>query len=321
MGTLGRSIEGLNVKHAWMSIIVSAALLAGCSSQPTGVGSYITSDSDTAMMVQIASIEDGRVTGTVSMVKSDKDGTTDAVARPFTGTLENKALNLSLENGRGLSLVTGILDGENLKLTFFGNGNSSQIAFIKKDAGEFDKLVGNTRVRSAEKQQEIEIAAAQKGRMEQRSKTQKSIDGLADRTLAKASELREKTKKLDLVIAGYQSAGSRIGKMQVAKRNLNANSDDAAYRASSIDYDIDGLSDDVAAMHGDVQSYAKNLSSFIAEASSSSASLFVECGADALLDCSRLREAMALVMTRNREFLGALTRENAAFNRHGGTRS
>lgn len=309
------------MRKLWGSIVVSAAVLSACSAQPAGVGSYIASDPDYAMMIQITSNDAGRVNGSLSVVASDENGKTHAVARPFSGTLEKDALNLSIENGQGVSLATGILDGKNLKLTFFNNGGSNQIAFVKKDASEFDKLVGNTRVRSAEKQQEIETAAAQRDRMAQRSKTQKSIDEFTDRVLAKASELRDKTKKLDVVIAGYQAAGSRIGKMQAAKRNLNANSDEGAYRASSIEYDIDGISSDVTAMHGDVKSYAKELSGFIGETTSQSSSLFAECNADPLLNCSRLGEAMALMMTRNREFLGGLTRENAAFNRHGGTRS
>ena len=309
------------MKKTWTTVVVIAGLLAACSSQPAGVGSYVMSDTDTAMMVQITSIEDGRVNGTVSAVVSGEDGKTGAVTRTFSGTLEGKALNLSVENGNGLSLITGMLEGDNLKLTFFGNGSSNQLIFAKSDASEFDKLVGSTRVRAAEKQQEIETAAAQKERMEQRSKTQKSIDDLADKLFAKAQELQQKTKKLDTVIAGYQSARNRVGKMQVAKRGIDATSYDGSYGVDEIDYQISSLSNDMASVHGDVKSYAEALEGFMSETASQSPWLISECEADNLLDCSRLSAAAQLFNTRNVEFRGAYARERTAFEGKGGTKS
>lgn len=309
------------MKKTWTTVVVIAGLLAACSSQPAGVGSYVMSDTDTAMMVQITSIEDGRVNGTVSAVVSGEDGKTGAVTRTFSGTLEGKALNLSVENGNGLSLVTGMLEGDKLKLTFFGNGSSNQLIFAKSDASEFDKLVGSTRVRAAEKQQEIETAAAQKERMEQRSKTQKSIDDLADKLFAKAQELQQKTKKLDTVIAGYQSARNRVGKMQVAKRGIDASSYDGSYRVDEINYQIDDLSNDMASVHGDVKSYAETLDGFMSDTASQSPWLISECEADNLLDCSRLSAAAQLLGTRNTEFRAAYTQEKAAFEGKRGTKS
>lgn len=83
--------------------LVAIAMLAGCSRGSAKLGSYIASDDDTAFMVQIASIEDGRVSGSVSVVTSDDNGKTTAVTRPMSGTIEGDALNLSVENGTGLS--------------------------------------------------------------------------------------------------------------------------------------------------------------------------------------------------------------------------
>lgn len=50
---------------AWMV----AGFLAGCAAESASVGSYIASDVDTAFMVQISSIEDGRVNGTMSYIE------------------------------------------------------------------------------------------------------------------------------------------------------------------------------------------------------------------------------------------------------------
>lgn len=322
MGTLECICLGaVAVKKTWMIIVLAAGLLAGCSTKPEGIGSYVASDADTAMMVQITSIDEGRVNGTMSVVVADENGKTSAVTRPLSGTLEDNALNLSVENGTGLSLVTGMMEGEKLRLTFFGKGDSSQIVFAKSNAAEFDKLVGATRHRSAEKQQEIETAAAQKDRMEQRSKTQKSIDDLADKLFAKAQELQEKSKKIDIVIASYRSARDRIGKMQTAKRGIDTGADDGSYRIGEIDYDINGISSDMDSTHRDVQSYAQSLDGFMTETASQSPWLIAECGADNLLLCSRLSESANLLKTRNQEFQIAYSREKAAFAGKRGNKS
>ncbi len=314
MGTLKCICLGaVAVKKTWTIIVLAAGLLAGCSNQPDGAGSYVASDADSAMMVQITSIEDGRVSGTMSVVIADENGKTSAVTRPLSGTLEGNALNLSVENGTGLSLVTGMMEGEKLRLTFFGSGDSSQIIFAKSNAAEFDKLVGATRHRSAEKKQEIETATAQKERMEQRSKTQKTIEDLADKLFAKAQELQEKSKKIDIVIASYRSARDRLGKMQTAKRGIDTNADDGSYRIAEIDYDISGLSSDMESTHRDVQSYAQSLDGFMTETASQSPWLIAECEADNLLDCSRLSASANLLKTRNQEFQIAYSRETAAF--------
>lgn len=305
----------------WTTIAVIIGLLAGCASQPAGVGSYVTAEDGAAMMVQITSIDEGRVTGTVSVVTSEENGKTSAMTRSFSGTLEGKALNLSIENGYGVSLATGMLEGDRLRLTFFGNGNSQQILFAKSDATEFDRRVDATRIRSAEKKQEIETAAAQKERIEQRAKTQRAINVLADNLFEKARDIQEKAKRLDAVMAGYRSARDRVGKMQTTKRGIDVNSYDASYRIGEIDYQIDGLAHDMESAHRDVQSYAESVDRFMAETGSQSSSLMAECEADQLLDCARLSAAAQLLNSRNQEFRGAHSREKAAFEGKRGTKS
>lgn len=297
----------------WAVSWIAMAMLAGCSAGSGRLGSYIASDDDAALMVQITSNEDGRVSGSVSVVMADANGKTTAATRPMSGTIEGDAVNLSVENGTGLSLVTGAFDGENMRLTFFGNGNSSQLNFTKSDAGKFEELANARRHRAAEKQQEIETAAAMKDRMEQRAKRQKSIDWLANDIFRKAQEIQDKSKKVDVVIAEYRVAYERAAKMQTAKRSINNGSADAAYRVSQIDYELNSLSGDVEGMHTQVSDYKRSLDDFMADTVSKSPQLLAECQADELLNCSRLSAGLQLLQTRYQQFQQGYERENATF--------
>jgi len=298
--------------------VLAAGLLAGCSNQPDAMGSYVASDADGAMMVQFTSVHDGQVGGTISLVAANDDGKSLAGARPFSGTIEGKALNLSVENGTGVSMATGTLDGDTLRLTLFGNGNSTQFVLAKSDAEKFNELVNANRIRAAEKRQETESAAALNDHMDRRSKTQRSIDQLADSVFAKAGEVTEKSRRIDVVIAGYQAARDRTGRMQRAKSNIDTDSSEGSYRISQIDYQIDGLASDMENTHSEVQTYMRSLGGFVNDATSKSSQFLAECRADRLLNCSRLSESIQSLQTRYQQFRRDYARENNAFNgRHG----
>ena len=94
-----------------IAIVAGAGLLAACSAQPRAGGTYIASDADGALMVQFTSVHDGQVNGTISLVGAADDGKNVAGTRPFSGTIEGKALNLSIESGTGVGLGTGTFDG------------------------------------------------------------------------------------------------------------------------------------------------------------------------------------------------------------------
>ncbi len=294
-----------------------APLLAGCAIGSHAEGSYIASDADTAFMVQIASVADGKVTGTASVVASDKDGKTTAGTRPMSGTIEGNALNLSVENGTGLSLVTGTIDGDTLHLTFFGNGGSTRLDFAKADASKFPELVEATRRHAAEKKQEVQAVAADKVQVEQRFKTQRAIDRLADAAFVKGQELREKTGKLAGVIAAYRVARERSGKMQLAKRRLNTGTPDADYQISQIDYQLGSLSSDAERTHGEVQSYMQSTNGFMADTAAQSSQFLAECQADRLLNCSRLSGSLQVLRANYQQFQAGYERENIGFNGQG----
>lgn len=293
--------------------LATFTMLVACSSTSGKLGSYIASEDDAAFMVQITSMENGQVKGSMSVVMADESGKTTAATRPMSGTIEGNALNLSVENGTSISLVTGTIEDDGLRLTFFAKGNSSQFKFAKSDASKFDELANATRHRAAQKGQEIESAAATKDRIEQRAKIQKSIDHLADAVFSKTQEVQEKVRKIDVVIAAYGAAHNRARKMQGAKAAIGSASPEAEYRASQIDYQLGSISNDMENMHNQVQNYMQSLDSFMADAASQSPHFLAECQVDELLNCSRLSAGLQSLQNRYQQFRASYDRENTAF--------
>lgn len=301
-----------------MANALAAALLAACSAEPEGVGSYVASEPDAAMMVQITAIDAGRVDGTLSVVGADDRGKTTAATRPLSGTLEGKALNLSVDNSDSTSLVTGMLEGDTLRLTFFGREDSRQVTFTKSGAEKFNALVAATRRRAAEANLELESDAARDDRIKQRAKTQASIDRDADRVFEKAQELPEKVKKLDVIVAEYRATHDRIKKLKAAKRAADTSAADGAYRASQMDYEITRLTQDMESMHRSVENYAQSLRDFADDLSSVQVQMMGECEADKLLDCARLAASAKTFHAGYRAFNSAHAKEEAAFAGGGG---
>lgn len=301
------------MNKSWLVTSITAVLLAACSADPAGVGSYVASEQDGAMMVQITSIDAGRVTGTLSMVSADNHGKTSAVTRPLSGTLEGEALNLTIDNAAVPSLITGTLDGDALRLTFFGRENSSEVVFTRSDAAKFNALVADTRQHAAATKLGLEADAAQQDRITRRAKTQAAIDRDADRLLAKAQELSEKLKRLDVITAQHRALHDRIAKLQAAQRTTDSGTSDGAYRASQIDYELSRLRDDMETPHRSVEAYGQSLRDFADDAASLMGERLAECEADKLLDCSRLTSGFKLFHTRYAAFSTAQSREKAAF--------
>ena len=236
--------------------------------------------------LQITSIEKGRVNGLVSLVMAGQNGKTTAVTRPLSGTIEGNALNLSIENGTGLSLVTGTIDGENLRLTFFGDGNSKQVNFSKSDATKFAELANDKRQRAAENRQDIENAAAMKYRIEKRTITHKSIDQLSDSINEKSQEVHERSRRISVIIARYRIAGESSQNLRNARQRTNTVSPEGDYRTSEIDYQLDGNSRDVASTHDRVKNYTQSLNDFMAGVAPKPSMHLGKCQTDTLLNCS-----------------------------------
>ena len=289
------------------AVIAVVAISAGCSSRTDIAGSYINSDDNGAVMVQLTSMTDGKIAGTMSVLSVKPDGKIDAVSRPLNGTIENAAVNLTVENGTGVSLVTGRIAGDRLFLTFFAHGNSEKLMFTKGEASKFDELAAKLRVKAASNIEGVEVGAAQADRIKQRSKTQGEIDRLADEALSLTEEASSKITKFDRVIAAYKIAAGRRQRMIVAKQSANE------FDASQIEFQMTGLDSEMENIHQSVIDYLNKLGNARRRLGAQAMPYRTECQSDKLMSCQRLGDALIASGKVANEFNKAFEREEAAF--------
>lgn len=289
------------------AVIAVVAITVGCSSQSDIAGSYISSDDNGGVMVQLTSITDGRVAGTMSVLSVKPDGKIDAVSRPLNGTIENAAVNLTVENGTGVSLVTGKVAGDKLSLTFFAHGNSTKLMFTKGEASNFDELADKLRVKAASNLEGVEVRAAQAGRIKQRSKTQGEINSLTDETLSLTEEASSKITKFDGVIAAYKVAAGRRQRMTAAKRLAND------FDGGQIEFQMTSLDNDMENIHQSVVDFRNKLGDALGRLETQAIPHKTECQSDKLLSCQGLGDALIAFGKVANEFNKAFEREEAAF--------
>ena len=289
------------------AVIAAVAMSVGCSAQSDIAGSYINSDDNGAAMVQLTSMTDGKVAGTLSVLSVKPDGKIDAVSRPLNGTIENGAVNLTVENGTGISLVTGKVAGDKLFLTFFFHGNSERRMFTKGEASKFDELADKLRVKAASNLESVEVGAAQADRIKQRSKTQGEIDRLADEALSLTEEASSKITKFNQVIAAYKVAAGRRQRMIAAKQSANE------FDAGQIEFQMTGLDSDMKNIHQSVIDYRNKLGNARGRLGTQAMPYRIECQSDQLLSCQRLGDALIAFGKVANDFNKAFQREEAAF--------
>jgi hypothetical protein len=121
----------------------TAAILSGCSSSPGLLGRYLDTDfSDRVMIVQIDSVENHSVHG---LLISGNMGSNNDVVQwtqvPIAGTLHDKALSLTIENGTSNSMLNGTVVPSGLDLTMLSNGRAVRHIFKREDNAQAGKDV------------------------------------------------------------------------------------------------------------------------------------------------------------------------------------
>lgn len=300
-------------------ITICIALAASaCSSQSDTTGSYIASDANGAFMVQIVSVLDGRVAGTLSILSVKPNGRIDAVRKPFSGTLERDAINITIENGTGVSLITGRLAGRTMDLTFFANGASQRLSFEKNQASRFDQLAAELRTRAAGNAASTEQAeaarrdarekeAATTVRIEGRASTQRDIDRLTDEAAKMTETVRTKTDRIDAVIAGYRSLSEQAQRGKASKSGK-------PMRSSEIDDRLESMDDQARNVHEQVVDFSVATKQALENASRKGADHLTQCGSDPLLTCSRQTAAIKALLSSYAVFQAASLRELEAFD-------
>ena len=301
------------MRYFGIVLIVTAATLSSCSKTSGLIGSYIDADyGDGVMMVQIDSVDHRDVHGTVSLATFDNSGVVHSSRVPISGTVEGKALNLSVENGAGTTVLNGTIVPVGLDLTGMGNGHSIRFLFKRKDASEFNLALEKLRTQSAQSQQEGQAAAFKAESAARGVQLQSQINGHIDQLLSDAEAITAKTRQLDNAIVYYQRISARNAQLRATAARLG--SDDATGRTADAESRVDGNRNLAANAHDQMRSFWQNVQGQ-SEANLRRASDFMaECQSNSRLSCSRLASAVAEYSNSVSELRTAVGRETAAYD-------
>jgi hypothetical protein len=96
---------GRGARNTWAGAILLLSLL-GCTRHSDLLGRYVASQNNLAIMLEINAVDGANVSGTVSIVEVQGDGSIKAGNPPFSGSMDNDAMRLNIENGTDVTLAT-----------------------------------------------------------------------------------------------------------------------------------------------------------------------------------------------------------------------
>jgi hypothetical protein len=298
-----------------MALIVASAMLTACSKDSQLVGSYVDSDySDGVLMVQVDAVDHRDVHGTISIASFDDSGAVHSRRVPISGTIEGKALNLSVENGTGTDMLNGTVVTDGLDLTMMGNGGSARYLFKRKDAAEFNRVIASLKTQSAQERQQKQTAVLQNQKAARSVQLQSQIDVHADRLFSDAQVINAKARQLDTAVAYYHRISDRNGQLRTMAARLDSRSDTSNDRLGDINNRLDGNRNLANSTHGNVQDFWRNVEGE-SDAGLTRASQFMnECQSDQRLSCAELQRAVAAYSSSVTVLGAAAARESAAYN-------
>lgn len=227
-------------------LMAACFIVAGCGRYEGIAGSYIGGDASARMMLQITSVNDHDVRGKLIAVTTDAAGTVTAVNRSLEGTIDNGAVNLNLETGAGLSLLSGKVTADGLELTMFAGDKSQKLAFIRSDPTQFAVLADGVRKSAAQ----IKAASAQESSrqtsLRRTTLDQTRIDVFAVDMAVRSDRLAESTLKIGGLINGYRSTASQAARLADQKATLSAATGGGDYRLAQISFQRERNSDAAA---------------------------------------------------------------------------
>jgi hypothetical protein len=299
---------GEDMRAICVALLISTVTLGGCSSNSRLVGSYIDTDyGDGVMMVQIDRVDDRNVRGTVSLATFGSNGVVQSSRLPISGTIDDKALNLSVENGAASSMFNGTTTPDGLDLTLLSNGGAVRYVFKRKDAAEFNKTVESLRARMVQSQQDIlKVQSAARS-----VELQGQIDSQADQLLSDAASISAAVRKADGSGAYYQSIAARNARLRAYEAGLGRN--DISGRGPQAESDMSGNNASALGSHTRAMLYWQNVQSTSERELKRASQLITDCQTDNRLHCARLASAAAQMTSSVEQFRSAMGRENAAY--------
>ena len=294
-------------------LTIITALVSGCVASSSPKGSYIYEDPASGMMIDFDDGGGKTVSGSMTVISADQKGKINAVKRFMSGTIDHGSLNLSVENGSGISLVTGKVISDGLELIFFNDGDTTKLKFAKRPASDFDTIIGNVRKQSAEVKQEKVTADIDAGLIKRRSEMQNSINALSTVLLAASVEIASNARKVNATIAGYSATAKRASELKVARRGLRSTAEEGSYRIDDINYRLTANQDTANSAHSDFQDYVRRIADENSTNDSKANVLVSQCTADTQLSCSELLLAVQKYNDAVAELRTAVAKENGAF--------
>lgn len=302
----------MSVKFAG-ALLACCITVAGCSQQDGAVGSYIGGDASARMMLQIALVKDHQVRGKLIAVTTDRAGKVTAVDKALEGTIDAGAVNLNLETGAGLSLLTGKMTDDGLDLTVFIDDKSQKLAFVRSDPNQFAGLVDGVRKNAAQ----IKLASAQDAarqmRLRRAAVDQARIDAFATDMATRSDRLADSTLKIGGLIDGYRSTAAQAARLNGQRATLVAGGGEGGYRVDHISWERGRNSDAAATLHDSVTDALKGLDAVVAQHEADAIEMLELCSTESGLDCSRVASIMPTYRSRVAAFRIAAHREQTIY--------
>ena len=295
-------------------LLVGCIALSGCGRDSGVVGSYIGGDSTGRLMLQISSANEHEIKGKLIAVSTDDAGSVTAVDRSLEGTIDGEAVNLNVETGSGLSLLTGKTTDQGLELTAFAGGKSQKLTFKRSDPTEFASLVDSVRRRAAEIKLASAKDAANRDQMRRDSADQDRISAFATAISSKADHLSDTVGRIDNLIAAYRSTSSQAARLGNERAKIVAIGGTDDVRADQISFARERNSDAAQTQHEMVLDGLKSVNEAAARNEAEASAIAVGCQSNSNVDCRGVFSAMALYRSRVAAFRDAAAREQTAYD-------
>lgn len=291
-----------------IALLATTAALGGCSNNSSLIGTYIDTDyGDGVMMVQIDSVDHRDVHGTVSLASFGSNGVVQSIRLPISGTIDDKALNLSVGPGAASSVFNGTTTPDGLDLTLLSNGGAVRYIFKRKDAAEFNKTVESLRARMVQSQQDaVKVQSAARS-----VELQGQIDRQTDQLLSDAASISGTVRKMDGSGAYYESIAERNARLRAYEARLGRH--DISGRGPEAESDISGNNASALGSHTRAMIVWQNVQGTSENELKRAGQLITDCQTDNRLNCTRLARAAAEMTKSVEQFRSAMDREHAAY--------
>jgi len=123
----------------------------GCNAQSRISGTYIACGSNDGAMLQLTQATGGQITGVISLVQLDDEGTVKADSSSITGgTLDGSQLTLTVHPGIFGTNISGTRAGNTIRLQSIDrNGRISSSVFTRGSSSEFSTCTDHLQQKSA----------------------------------------------------------------------------------------------------------------------------------------------------------------------------